>query len=435
MSKRGAIVRLDESAFPYVLVNAGTPAEQGGDHGVIRPEEGENSTERLSPADAVCGFLKDRKVNWVTLELPMTRAVVYILDLPPMKTADARKALPFEFERKLPVPLENFFWSYSFLQSGRDGYRVFAAGVTKSFLTPFLEAFREAGIVIRGVELAAFRFHARQVTGRDLVSVGLGEDTVDLAVLKEGKPVDLKALELPPDPEVAPRILSRTLEREVELCQCTEVWLYGKDRPDLRTALESLTGIQLKVGERVSREGAKTQKGLFFLDVLPDTYRVRRNPHNIILGVLMVLLVVAFYFQLTVKARIDEKALADVTRELSALRESVDSVSGPLKERESVFRSLRVLRPFFSDRNRPFVALRELSRLLPKDTWLVNFDMDEKGKIEIDGYSSRSSELLALLEESPRFTGVEMAGPVIVQPMGEHFSIRMYWEQVSHEGQ
>ncbi|MGW8321818.1 MAG: hypothetical protein ACWGSD_09735 [Thermodesulfobacteriota bacterium] len=249
MSKRGAIVRLDGAAFPYVLTDKEALGAPDRGRGVIRPEQGgEAAGDKPAPL-LLTGFLKERKVEWVLLELPLDRTVVSLLELPPMKIADARKALPFEFERKLPVSLDNFYWAYSFLESGANGVKALAAGVPRSFLTPFLEALQAAEIVVRSVELGALRFHALQATGPDVLSVGMGEDTADLAVIKGGRPLDLKALELPPDPDLHPVMIAKSIEREAELHRCREVWLYGRNVSGIRTAASNLRGINVKVAE------------------------------------------------------------------------------------------------------------------------------------------------------------------------------------------
>ncbi len=56
--------------------------------------------------------------------------------------------------------------------------------------------------------------------------------------------------------------------------------------------------------------------------------------------------------------------------------------------------------------------LEELSKLLPDNTWLQEVRLEE-GTAELYGYSDRAADLVQLLENSPYFSQVEFAAPII----------------------
>ncbi len=56
--------------------------------------------------------------------------------------------------------------------------------------------------------------------------------------------------------------------------------------------------------------------------------------------------------------------------------------------------------------------LEELSKLLPDGTWLQEVQLEE-GTAELYGYSDRAADLVQLLENSPYFSQVEFAAPII----------------------
>ncbi|WP_157606856.1 PilN domain-containing protein [Sedimenticola selenatireducens] len=60
-------------------------------------------------------------------------------------------------------------------------------------------------------------------------------------------------------------------------------------------------------------------------------------------------------------------------------------------------------------------VLRELTGKLPDDTWLQQFDL-RGGKVEIRGQSRRSTELIAILEDSQLFQSVAFRSPVVQRP-------------------
>lgn len=57
------------------------------------------------------------------------------------------------------------------------------------------------------------------------------------------------------------------------------------------------------------------------------------------------------------------------------------------------------------------LLLNDLSRLLPDHTWLTKFELTGR-EVRLTGYSSSSSEVLRLIEASPRFIGARFLAPL-----------------------
>jgi Tfp pilus assembly protein PilN len=70
-------------------------------------------------------------------------------------------------------------------------------------------------------------------------------------------------------------------------------------------------------------------------------------------------------------------------------------------------------------------ALNELSKLLPKNTWIMSFTLKEQ-IVEIVGLSDEASRLLQTLDDSPHFRNAEFTAPITRDSVGkEVFRIRM----------
>jgi hypothetical protein len=76
---------------------------------------------------------------------------------------------------------------------------------------------------------------------------------------------------------------------------------------------------------------------------------------------------------------------------------------------------------------RPLPVMRELTDLLPSDTWLTTLSLDGKG-VELTGQAAAASALIPLLENSPRLERVEFSSPVTRGRDKEQFRIRAAWE-------
>ena len=80
-------------------------------------------------------------------------------------------------------------------------------------------------------------------------------------------------------------------------------------------------------------------------------------------------------------------------------------------------------------RSRSLTYLKAVTDLIPATSYLTTFRYREE-KIEVDGISDKASELIAILEASPYFAGVEFTAPTTKYLTNqERFSLRMRLEQ------
>jgi len=63
------------------------------------------------------------------------------------------------------------------------------------------------------------------------------------------------------------------------------------------------------------------------------------------------------------------------------------------------------------EETRKLEVLRELSDILPSSVWIWNMKLRSKD-IEINGFASSASDLIAILDKSPLFEKVEFSSPV-----------------------
>ncbi len=80
-------------------------------------------------------------------------------------------------------------------------------------------------------------------------------------------------------------------------------------------------------------------------------------------------------------------------------------------------------------RSRVLGYLKAVTELVPSTAYLTTFRFRED-KIEVDGISDKASDLIAILESSPYFVGVEFTAPTTKYLSNqERFSLRMRLEQ------
>jgi Tfp pilus assembly protein PilN len=138
----------------------------------------------------------------------------------------------------------------------------------------------------------------------------------------------------------------------------------------------------------------------------------------ILLLVTAVVLALVYGGSVIVRDEMTRRALA---REVETLEPQVAAV----KKQEAEARALQDrVETLLGDQNRrQIMFIKELTDALPNDAYLSTFRY-RGGRIEIDGFANRASELIQKLESSPMFKNVQFTSPTTAGQQGqERFSI------------
>ncbi|MFQ5445273.1 MAG: PilN domain-containing protein, partial [Nitrospinales bacterium] len=160
------------------------------------------------------------------------------------------------------------------------------------------------------------------------------------------------------------------------------------------------------------------------INLLPPELRPKKKKVSIKttlgLSLAVVLLLIAWFSN---KIIYNNTTLASLENQLQEIKTQV----GDLEKIDVEFENLKNFINIFKqiDQQAPFKLplLQELSRVLPKDTWLTNISIT-KNKIELKGFSASASKLVPLLENSPYFKDTGFKGTIVNQEEGEKFTIR-----------
>jgi len=164
------------------------------------------------------------------------------------------------------------------------------------------------------------------------------------------------------------------------------------------------------------------------LDLLPVPLRPRRltKAQAVTLGVATaatLLLITA----LLVPSLREQRQLLRINVEITRVDPDVRSVERLLRDLERKRKLLATINGIETNAMRPLPVLRELTELLPSDTWLTTLSLDQKG-VELTGQAAAASALIPLLENSPVLERVEFSSPVTRGRDKEQFRIRAAWE-------
>jgi general secretion pathway protein L len=121
----------------------------------------------------------------------------------------------------------------------------------------------------------------------------------------------------------------------------------------------------------------------------------------------VVLLAVAVYLPLDQRRTVSE----DLSNRLTAARKEADAVAKLQAEIEKLRNEAGLVERQKHAQAPVAIVLEELSRRLPDHTWVTEIQING-GTIRLSGYSSASSSLIALLDESPTFKTPRFNSPV-----------------------
>lgn len=115
-----------------------------------------------------------------------------------------------------------------------------------------------------------------------------------------------------------------------------------------------------------------------------------------------------------------ENQLHELKRQVAPL-EKIDQSYGDME------RYLKIINTIKKQSPPKLPILEELSKVVPKDTWLTDVSI-VNDKVEIRGLSAVSSALIPILESSPHFKDAGFNGSIVKTPEGERFTIRFNLE-------
>lgn len=170
------------------------------------------------------------------------------------------------------------------------------------------------------------------------------------------------------------------------------------------------------------------------LNLLPPERRVKKPkwvwaPTYGLAGINLLLLLA-----LTLRGPLQQQLFSKrLSREVSRLEPEVRKIQSVEKEISNLQRRTELLATFKKSNRLPLEVLNEVSKILPKNAWVLDFNM-KKDVIELSGPSDEAAALPQILDNSPYFRDAEFVAPIVKDANGkEVYRIRMKMELVTKQ--
>ena len=387
----------------------------------------------------------------VAIGVPRGAVTVKPVTLPTVGE-DAREMVRFELERHLPFAAEDTPFDFITLPASEDateGRRVLVTAADRRVVDTAVRLAQEAKLRPRSVTVAAHDLLslARLPSRGRVVWIHRVDDTIDLLFVADGQLALSRTL-----PATDDATLVAEIRRSFAVAQwrgCDAVWVSGDSAAPVTLQDSAFAVLNVPVSAPPYTTAARRalarlesgSRGAFelaiavalapsdrSLDLLPPALRpFRLSRGQMVTAGVAVATAVIVVVALMVPGYRDGRRLARLNGDIAALDREVRAVEGMLRDLDGKRRLVTTIEGLEASAMRPLPVLRELTDLLPNDTWLTLVSLETKG-VELTGQANAASALIPLLENSPRFERVEFASPVTRGRDREQFRIQAAWE-------
>ena len=447
----------------------------------LYPEQRDEDTEDLFVQE-LDNFLKigNVKPKEVLLSLPRQNSTVQSFDVPAPNAQALDSMIQLEMDRHFAFPLESMNVSYHVVPVAPNRNHVIAAATKRERVEMYLNWLARAGLKSDGVDLSLSSqmnlLDQNGALGSKLQAiVDVSSTQVDVSLIK-GKTLITSRSVIIPDKEFKKvffhhdlpesltdqvtesfsNFLTEVLESTLYGCKSleneesiTQINLFGGGRGAevLVSALQTQTGVKteavlptfLKKDSPLNFTPSfqMTSLGLSLRPALKDPIELNLHLHSqhkakrksawkstVVLSVTILAVLVGLLLVQTYRNKNTLDSLNRQLEEIKPLASKLQKIDQQYANLSGYTEALNAI-----ERRSPLKLplLQELSRKLPKDTWMTRISI-KQDQVEVQGYSASASKLIPLLEGSDFLKDTQFKGSVTTQALGKRFTIRSIME-------
>ena len=383
----------------------------------VREERGSVITETLAewqktyrPAGAVIG-LPLQFFSWRTIEMVA------------MKRADMQKALFYELEKYFPLPMDEYIFDFIVTGSGKidaNMVRVLVLSIKREVLGEILKAVKEAGVDVLSVRCSTTDIlgGVMEISGEKNISgmfLNSSDEAYEIAALQDSMPLYLKRVSKADNIAEEISMLSAQYPGRLYITGTMDQSVAGK-----------LNGKKIQVSVPDLLVTAFRRKKIFDLNFIPEELvKEKKDYYPQVIGGLAAAAIMLFLATGAVTYFKDRHALAVVEAKISGIESRASGILEAQKKLDLLQNDRSALLEFQNKSNQPIKVLTALSKTMPMDAWLVTISVDDKGKIEMEGFSSGTADFVVSLEKSKAFKNIMFSAPIITKDKEERFALKM----------
>jgi len=403
-----------------------------------------------NPGAALRAELDARSLPARTVAIGLARSTVTVkpIDLPAV-AGSTQDMVKFELERHLPIPADDAAFDFAALppeaevETTSEGARVLIAAADRRLIDAALRLAEEAKLRPVSITIAAHDLLALVDVDRRLRVVWLHRngDTAELILLHDAMVVFSRSFVATDDATLLAE--TRRSLAGARWRSCDAIWVSGdgaaaapfldlgvpiSDPPWTARAERRLAQLAEPRGALELAVATASNRRIRSLDLIPAAIKPRRfTRQEMMTGGALAATLLLTLAALLVPGVVESRRLARLNSEIARIDPDVRAVERVARELDQKRQLLATVEKINASSLQPLAVLRELTEILPSDAWVTYLAFDSKG-VELTGQAGAASNLIPLLENSPRLERVEFASPVTRGRDREQFRIRAAWE-------
>ncbi len=160
------------------------------------------------------------------------------------------------------------------------------------------------------------------------------------------------------------------------------------------------------------------------LNFLPTELRPKRKSFNVKttigIGIAAVLLLVAGIVGQILQSNIALESLNNQFKEIKGQTGAFEKIDLEFNDMDNY---MKILQSIKKENPLKLPVLNELTKIIPRDTWLSDAIL-KNDELELKGISASASKLIPILENSSQLLDASFNGSIIKQKEGEKFAIK-----------
>lgn len=380
------------------------------------------SADRDAGNAALTEALQQWKKNYapsgVVVGLSLQLFTCKLLDMPAMGREDMRKALLFELEKHLPLAVDEYLFDFLMLRTD-TGMKTLVFAIKKHAVSALMKQITDAGMAVLSV-----RCRVMDVLNT-LIGISGGKNMQGIFVLATDDGYEMVGIE-----DSLPRSTKR-ITAGADLAGALEA--FGKSYPG---KIYCSGPVEQLIAERfaMTKSQITVPNALIFsfvqrtrlnLEFIPQELVIQKKdlyPH--IIGGLAAAALCLYLLTGFVAYVKDARALRRIESRTATIKSTASGVIEARKKLEALQDDRKTLLAFQNSSNLATRVLKDLTKVVPDNAWIINLVVDEKGFVEIEGFSRKTSDLIMALDKSKLFKNIVFAAPILSRDGDERFSLK-----------
>lgn len=394
----------------------------------------------------------------ISLSIPKAWTVIKIAEFPATVKESLSNAISYELDRVTPFSAEDAFYDFRVVKERSDKVTILIVAAKGDIVKPYIEALGASGLTPSKVavnlsSIGALCQYVYKV--KDFIFIEITNDNYEGGLFLDGFLSGAFTGNFETDEDqskidtIKENIGSLMSVAQITSTQPSLVVLFRDRDPILEDNVKS----QFTMPVRILRESDVPFRVLGYRKEMPlsavgetvASLLPREEGLNLIKKghqeqpktpmaftvVLLMVLIAMWILYMVAPLRIEGKRLAEIDRQVQMRKEDVKEVEALKKEIGDLRSEIAAVEDFKADRPMTLDILRELTTIIPKNTWLTRVRVSES-TVNIEGYATSASTLLPKLEASKYFEKAEFASPTFRDKRmnADRFNIKMQIEGI-----